>query len=189
MPPIINSLGIKLAHLESGTFTMGSPDDEEGHQTDETLHKVTVARSFYIGVHHITRGQFAVFTREHGYKTEAEAEGWAYAWIGNAWDRRRVSWQWPGFEQNDDHPAVAVSWNDALAFVQWLGRREGKMYRLPTEVEWEYACRATITTAFNTGPTLAADQANFGNRHKTTPVGSFPPNKWGLHDMHGNAWQ
>jgi formylglycine-generating enzyme required for sulfatase activity len=99
------------------------------------------------------------------------------------------------------HPAINVSWDDARAYVRWLGRRTGKTYRLLSEAEWEYTARAGTTTPFHTGPTIGSDQANYdgsytyGNgkkgvyRGKTIQVGSFPANAFGLHDMHGNVWE
>jgi len=115
----------------------------------------------------------------------------------------------PGFEQTDLHPVVNVSWNDAVAFAKWLGRKEGKTYRLPTEAEWEYACRAGTTTRYFCGDDAEA-LAEVGNvadgtaKTKypwwpaivakdgfiyTAPVGQYRPNAWGLHDMHGNVWE
>ena len=122
----------------------------------------------------------------------------------------KYSWRNAGFEQTDEHPVVNVSWNDAVAFCKWLSRKEGKTYRLPTEAEWEYACRAGTTTRYYSGDdpeTLAkvgnvADataKAKFANWKYTikasdgyvftAPVGQFTPNAFGLYDMHGNAWQ
>ena len=116
----------------------------------------------------------------------------------------------PGFEQTDQHPVVNVSWNDAVAFAEWLSRKEGKTYRLPTEAEWEYACRAGTTTRYFCGDD-AEGLAEVGKRRGwdgpgkvsrldvtiaardgfvyTAPVGRYRPNAWGLHDMHGNVWE
>jgi formylglycine-generating enzyme required for sulfatase activity len=125
----------------------------------------------------------------------------------------RYSWRDPGFPQGEDHPVVNVTWNDAVAFCGWLSRKEGKTYRLPTEAEWEYACRAGTTTRYNFGdePEDLAGSANvydatshplynealwgryeLGSRDGfcfTAPVGRFRPNRWGLYDMHGNVWE
>jgi formylglycine-generating enzyme required for sulfatase activity len=90
---------------------------------------------------------------------------------------------------------INVSWNDAKAYVAWLSRKTGKQYRLPTEAEWEYAARGGTTTTFSFGQTITTDQVNYDgspsglNRQKTLPVGSFPANAFGLHDMHGNVWE
>ncbi len=113
-----------------------------------------------------------------------------------------INWRRPGFRQTNEDPVVCVNWNDCVAFARWITKKETKPFRLPTESEWEYACRAGTTTPFLTGETISVDQANYdgsakpyGNgkngvcRSKTTPVGTFPPNAWGLHDMHGNVWE
>ena len=105
----------------------------------------------------------------------------------------------PSRFKGDNLPVERVSWDDAVAFCQKLSEREGKKYRLPTEAEWECACRAGTTTAFHTGPTISTDEANYHGDHayaggrtgvyrkKTMPVGSFKPNAWGVYDMHGNV--
>src|SRR5262249_43417890 len=120
---------------------------------------------------------------------------------------RKRRWQRPGFPQDDTHPVVWVSWDDAKAFCAWLRQTEpGRVYRLPSEAEWEYACRAGAREAypFHVGRpllSLSSTQANFHgkghygrvvaepNLERTTPVGSYPPNGWGLYDMHGNVWE
>ena len=122
-------------------------------------HKVRITKPFYLGTYHVTRGQFRQFVSAAGYKTDVETSGKPMT----GWDREKknlgmrypawesgkpklsdkdYSWRNPGFEQTDEHPVVNVSWNDAVAFCKWLSKKEGKTYRLPTEAEWEYACRA-----------------------------------------------
>ena len=122
----------------------------------------------------------------------------------------KYSWRNTGFEQTDEHPVVNVSWNDAVAFCKWLSKKEGKTYRLPTEAEWEYACRAGTTTRYYSGddPETLAKVGNVADAALkakfpdwkytikasdgyvfTAPVGKFKPNAFGLYDMHGNAWQ
>src|SRR5262249_11255020 len=103
--------------------------------------------------------------------------------------------------KGENRPVDGVSWEDCQEFCMKLSKLEGKVYRLPTEAEWEFACRAGTTTPFATGPTISTDHANFDGtyiyeggkkgvyRKATTPVGSFPPNAWGLCDMHGNVWE
>jgi formylglycine-generating enzyme required for sulfatase activity len=107
----------------------------------------------------------------------------------------------PSRFKGEDHPVEQISWNDVQAFCRALSQRDGVTYRLPTEAEWEYACRAGTTTPFYTGATISTEQTNYdGNytygdrrkgeyRQKTTPVASFPANPWGLYDMHGNVWE
>ena len=172
---ITNSIGMRLAYIPAGEFVMGAPPNE-GHKKYDTEipHRVKLTKPFLMGVTAVTQGQWkAVMGNNPSY-----------------------------FIGDDDLPVEQVSWNDAVAFCGKLSDKDKKTYRLPTEAEWEYACRAGTTTPFNTGETISADQANFNGqeapygkgqkgeyRQKTTRVGSFPPNAWGLYDMHGNVMQ
>ena len=157
-----------------------------------------------MGIHPVTRGQFAKFVEATGYKTEAETGGGGHRWDGKKSEwvlDASTTWRNPGFKQNDDHPVTVVSWNDAQAFAKWLQKLSKRTVRLPTEAEWEYACRAGTTTEYHFGDVINTDQVNYdGNyswngspkgkwREQTTPVGSFPANAWGLFDMHGNVWE
>jgi len=172
-PDFTNSIGMKFVWIPAGSFTMGSSGKEKGRGDDEVQHKVTFSRGFYLGVHTVTQ------------------EEWQ-AVMGNNPSE---------FKGEKNLPVDSISWDDCQSFCKKLGEKEKRRYRLPTEAEWEYACRAGTTTAFHMGETIATDQANFnGNyiygagkkglyREKTLPVGSFPPNAWGLYDMHGNLWQ
>jgi len=178
-----------------------SPDLFKG---EHPQHRVRITKPFYLGTYHVTRGQFQQFVKDSGYKTDAEKGNKPWAW---GWDpekgfdvNEKYSWRNAGFQQTDEHPVVNVSWNDAVAFCKWLSRKEGKTYRLPTEAEWEYACRAGTTTRYYTGddPETLAKAANVADatakakspdRKFTMPVGQFKPNAFGLYDMHGNAWQ
>jgi formylglycine-generating enzyme required for sulfatase activity len=161
----------------------------------------------------VTVGQFRQFTRETGYKTEAEEDGqgsWGITPTGKFERDAKYNWTRPGFEQTDNHPVVDVSWHDAKAFCQWLSEKEKKTYRLPTEAEWEYACRAGTRTAYYFGDDPedllragnVADRAaresfkawSLGIKGKdsyaySAPVGQFRPNRFGLYDMHGNVWE
>jgi len=202
-----NSIGMIFVRIGPGKFMMGTPLDESGRYPNEKLHEVRITRAYLLGAHEVTRGQFRIFVKDTRYKSEAEKAGFALLWLGT-WERRSGgSWRYPGFEQTDDHPVVNVSLNDSLAFAQWLSRKESRHYRLPTEAEWEYACRAGTQTAYPWGNNPddgggfanAADQT-FKRRFPTVttfpwddgfvytaPVGSFKPNSWGLYDMIGNA--
>jgi formylglycine-generating enzyme required for sulfatase activity len=203
-----NSLGMTFAYIPAGTFVMGSPADEAGHGNDETQHKVTLTKSLLMGTTHVTKGQFAAFVRDSGHQTDAEKERWATAFDGKRFSKvNGASWRNPGFDQGDDHPVVCVSWNDATAFCDWLSRKEGKHYRLPTEAEWEHAARAGTQTAYPWGNNPddgngwgnCADQSlrpkfpdwsvfNWDDGYMfTSPVGRFRPNAWGLYEMIGNA--
>jgi formylglycine-generating enzyme required for sulfatase activity len=177
--PITNSLKMKLALIPAGKFTMGSPKSEKGHSPNEEQHEVAIKDPFFLGIHEVRIRDFRAFVEDAGYKTEAEKAGGESTWK-NAIDG-----------QTEDHPVVRVSWNDARAFCAWLSKKEGKQYRLPTEAEWEYACRAGTTTRFHNGDDDDAglrEVANVGNS-ATTPVGRFKPNAFGLFDMHGNVYE
>lgn len=162
-----NTLGMRLVRIEPGEFLMGSA---AGGEFDERpAHRVSIGRPFYMGATEVTNAQFERFDSAHR------------ALRG----RRGLSWR-------DDEPVAYVSWDDAMAFCRWLSRREGRPYRLPTEAEWEYACRAGTVTPYSTGEQLPAD---FGKCQKfdwhPTPVdltvGRTKANAWGLSDMHGNV--
>lgn len=209
-----NSIGVRLVRVPSGKFTMGSPAKEKGRRLDEALRSMSIARDFFIGQFEITRGQFRTFVEATSYKTDAErgirgGDGYDEAAKKLAGPDKKYSWRFTGYPQTENHPVVNVSWNDALAFCRWLSEREQQIYRLPTEAEWEYACRAGTTSAFCNGD-VAETLVEVGNvvdasAHEvfpgrvalkardgfvfTAPVGSFKPNAWGIHDMHGNVWE
>jgi formylglycine-generating enzyme required for sulfatase activity len=230
LPETVDSIGMTFVEIPAGQFSMGGNEPAEavaeafgeygrdaGYFADEyPRHRVQISRPFLLGKHEVTVGQFRAFVEATGYRTEAEQDGtggWGYdPAVGRCIGRdRRFDWAHPGFEQSDRHPVLNVTWNDAQAFCRWLGTRDGRSCRLPTEAEWEYACRAGATTrySFGDGPAalprhgrtldpagkdvrmhvqdlpIAAD----GGLPLTVPVGSFPPNAFGLHDMHGNVWE
>ena len=179
-------------------------------------HHVRITRPFYFGKYEVTVGQFRRFVDDAGYKTEAERDGtggWGYNAATGKCEGRNLKYNWrdPGFKQTDDYPVLNVTWNDAAAFCRWLSQKEGKTYRLPTEAEWEYAARAGTDTRYSNGDDPAA-LAKVGNVNDakgrstfphvqeldipatshprfTVPVGQFPPNRFGLCDMHGNVWE
>jgi formylglycine-generating enzyme required for sulfatase activity len=201
------SASIEMVMIPGGSFEMGSPEGEEGRYPDEgPVHTVKVS-PFWMGEYEVTVGQFRAFVDDTGYKTDAERgtlgiEGAAVIEDGKAVVKADASWRKPYFPQSDNHPVVNVSWNDAQEFIKWLnGKVKGGGFRLPSEAEWEYACRAGTRMPFNTGASISTDEANYdGNytygsgekgvyREKTTPVGTFKPNAWGLYDMHGNVWE
>ena len=218
-PFTIADLGLALVPVKAGKFQMGSPAGEKDRDDDETQHDVTLTRDFWLGQTEVTRGQFAAFVQTTKHQTTAENEGSAFAVDGQGkWgDTKGATWQQPGFSQTDEHPVVCVSWDDAVAFCRWLTERErkagrllgGQVYRLPTEAEWEYACRAGTRTAYawaanpadGKGWANAADQSakrQFPNwtvfpwddgSVYTAPVKQFKANAWGLHDLHGNVWE
>ena len=207
---LTNTLGMRFVEVKPGEFLMGTPAGELWREEDEILHRVKLTKPFMMGVHEVTRGQFAAFVKDTGHQTEAETSGGRYVYDGKEVKHDAAgSWQNPGFAQDDNHPVVGVSWNDAVDFAQWLSRKEGKTYRLPTEAEWEYACRAGTQTAYPWGddPDGGKGWANAadltGKRQfpgwttfnwadgfvYTAPVGQFHPNAYSLHDMTGNVWE
>lgn len=209
---------LKLVQIPAGKFLMGSAETEKERDSGETQHEVTISKPFYIGKTHVTVEQFAVFAEDSGYKTDAEKEGRSYALVINEgkFDVKEIdgcSWRKPSIEQKGDHPVVQVSWNDAQAFCAWLSKRSGKTVGLPTEAQWEYACRTGTQTIYPWGDDPkdgkgwinAVDQSY---RKKlpndpvhqsffdwddgfvfTSPVATFKANAFGLFDMNGNALQ
>jgi formylglycine-generating enzyme required for sulfatase activity len=212
---LTNSIGMTLKQIPAGQFLMGSaPSDKEAFDDEKPWHWIRITQPFYLGIHEVTRGQFRRFVDDAGYRTEAETDGkggWGWNEETKKFEQNpRYAWQNAGFDQTDEHPVVNVSWNDAQAFITWLSRKEGKTYRLPTEAEWEYACRAGSRTRywFGDDPEGLAAVGNVADgtaREKypdwtlaiaardgyiyTAPVGRFRPNAWGLFDMHGNVWE
>ena len=176
----------EMVVVPAGSFMMGSPGSEEGRSDNEgPVHRVEIPHRFAVGKYEVTRGQFAEFAGQTGYKT---AKG-CTIWTGSEWkDSTAHSWRNPGFRQGDDHPVACVSWNDAQEYVRWLSRETGEEYRLLSESEWEYAARAGTTTAYHFGSDISSSQAKYGRKQGgTVPVGGYPPNEFGLHDVHGNV--
>ncbi|HXM94378.1 MAG TPA: formylglycine-generating enzyme family protein [Candidatus Dormibacteraeota bacterium] len=185
--------------IPAGSFTMGSPASEPGRYDEEGPQRRVSIRQFGVGKFDVTRGQWAVFVSA----TKRETRGGCF-WTGRSGSKSDPagSWRDAGFSQDDDHPVVCVTWGDAQAYVRWLNQRTGRRYRLLTEAEWEYAARAGTTTPYPWGPSASHEYANYGaetccsplaSGHdrwvNTSPVGSFPPNAFGLYDMHGNVLQ
>ncbi len=168
-----NDLGMKFVYIKPGSFMMGSPSSELGRYNDETQHRVTLSKGFYMQTTEVTQGQWqAIMGSNPSYFSSC----------------------------GDNCPVEQVSWDDVQEFIRKLNSRTGKNYRLPTEAEWEYACRAGSSTAFANGgireigcehdPNLHAMGWYCGNAdYKPHPVGQKQPNAWGLYDMHGNVWE
>ncbi len=192
--------------IRGALFTMGSPTGEVDRFDNETQHQVKVS-DFYLCRYAVTVVEFRKFVEASGYRTDAEKGDGSYVWDGKEWKKRAgINWRYgvSGSERTqaeENHPVLHVSWNDAVAYCKWKSEKTGKPFRLPTEAEWEYACRAGTTTPFNTGENLTTGQANYdGNypynnnqkgvyRENTVPVESFAPNAWGLYNMHGNVFE
>ena len=159
---VTNSVGIKLAYIPPGKFTMGSPETEPGRVANETQRNVKIEQGFRIGVTEVTQKQWQLIMGTN-----------------------------PAFFQGDDLPIEQVTWHEAVEFCQRLSEKEKKRYRLPTEAEWEYACRAGTATVYYSGKDKDMLDAvgwyveNSGNQ--SHPVGRKQPNAWGLYDMHGNV--
>jgi formylglycine-generating enzyme required for sulfatase activity len=199
--------------IKSGTFLMGSPEGELHAKDDERPQtKVTITRDFRMAATPVTVGQFDGFVRATGYQTVSEREGWSHYYTPDGIEERvGMTWRDPGFAQDKDHPVVNVGWEDVQAYCAFLTETTGKTVRLPTEAEWEYACRAGTTTAYwwgdkgedgagraNFFDITAASVINDGREADfpfedgyvyTSPVATFEPNPWGLYDMHGNVWE
>lgn len=179
-PPFFkNQSGMEFVKISSGTFMMGS---EKGDEDEKPVHSVTIGYDFYIGKYEVTIGEWK---RVMGDLPQA---------MKSNLDKK--------FRDDDRQPVIRVSWNDAKDFIAKLNEaNDGYEYRLPSEAEWEYAARAGTTTEFAFGDNLSSNLANFdgsfpsGNAPKrkslerTTKVGSYEPNAWGIYDMHGNVWE
>ncbi len=231
--------GPRFVAIEPGEFQQGESDMKEinhdhpysvkikGNETwaEKPKHWVKLTQGFEIGVTEVTLGEFRTFVKATGYVTDAEKNG-----NGTGFDAaggtapkwmvidERFDWQNPGFEQEENHPVVCVSWNDAQAYCKWRSEKESRTYRLPTEAEWEYAARAGTQTWYSWGdrpddayqfanvadsslerafPETTYYQRSYGLDSDgcsdgfvfTAPVGSLKPNPWELHDMHGNVWE
>ncbi len=178
--------GMTLVSIPGGTFMMGSQD---GPDNEKPAHRVTV-KAFEMSATEITVGQFRQFILATSYRTDAERAGIGF--VGTEMVATPgANWRNPHFEQNDQHPVVLVSWNDAMAFCGWLSAQTATRYDLPTEAEWEYACRAGTATEFFSGDSASSLSSvgwigeNSGGA--THPVGQKEANAFGLYDMHGNA--
>lgn len=177
-----NSIGMEFIEIPSGTFMMGAADnDRESYNSEKPQHEVTISKAFFIGKYEVTQAEWEEVMGFNPYDL----------------DRSNPYYNLPGMAERitkADHPAT-VSWNDARDFITRLNAKEGhNRYRLPTEAEWEYACRAGTTTRYSFGDdirnlnTYAWYNEDFATG-STHPVGQKRPNPWGLYDVHGNVWE
>lgn len=237
--PITNSLGMEFRLIPAGSFMMGSSQADHKrmmadfkratgrdylkkwhtHIRDETpCHKVVISRSFYLQTHEVTNEQFAAFVKATGHRTTAEIMGGGWVFTNGKWRRLPgADWRHPlgpgsSIQGKGLHPVVQVSWNDAEAFCRWLSKKESKNYALPTEAQWEYACRGGREgQLYSWGSDMPPDKlvANmpdtayareYGDKvhhilgyddghSQTSPVGTYQANGFGLRDMIGNVWE
>jgi len=177
---LTNSLNMTFVRIPPGSFTMGSPADEKGRGKNEVQHEVTLTRPFYMQTTEVTVAQWR-------------------AVMGKGFFFRKKG--------SDDMPVVKVSWEDCMEFVEKLNRLNEGVYRLPTEAEWEYACRGGVGSVYGCGGTIDCSKAMYANNtlktpdcvkaaeskglpaDKPAPVKSYGPNAWGLYDMSGNVWE
>ncbi len=208
-----NSLGADMVRIAPGEFLMGSPREEadrqaalmkekkitswypESPKSEAPPRRTKITKAFHLGAHETTLGEFRKFAAETGYRTDAEKDGkGADGKVAGKWTTKpEFNWKDMGYDRTDDYPVVNVTWNDAVAVCEWLSKKEGRKYRLPTEAEWEYACRAGTST-----PSFWGDEDEKRNDHAWTgansgggphPVGKLKPNAWGLYDMLGNVYE
>jgi len=187
---------LPMLHIPPGRFLMGSPADEPGRYDDEGPHHEVQLQEFFLSQTPITQAQWRAVAQWQRQEHE-DGDLWPEALdpdpVSNLDDAERFA--------GEQRPVVNVSWHDAMAFCQRLRLRTGKNYTLPSEAQWEYACRAGTITPFHFGDTISTKLANYNGsevygdgekgdyRQQTTDVLSFPANAWGLHDMHGNVWE
>ena len=184
--------------VPAGTFLMGSPDSENGRLPVEGPQRlVSFERPFAVGKFTVTVAQFTAFITESGYRLSATCQ----QWNGTAWQEVARANGDVGFSRGGDHPAVCVNWYDAQAYAAWLSHKTQAQFRLLSEAEWEYAARANTATPYWWGTSINreanynivrandCEHADNQGRLRTMPVGSFRPNPWGLHQMHGNVWE
>jgi formylglycine-generating enzyme required for sulfatase activity/tRNA A-37 threonylcarbamoyl transferase component Bud32 len=196
LPRLTNSIGMKLAPIPPGKFVMGSRKDEIGREADDREwppHEVEITRPFFLGAYPVTLGQFKMFVKATGYRTTAEDGAGAHVpKAGGKWGLDlKANWQDPRFAVKDSFPVVCVSWQDARNFCRWLSTKEGKRYTLPTEAQYEYACRAGSRTRYFFGDSenQLDDHAwhTWNSKKHLHAVGLKKPNPWGLYDMIGNV--
>lgn len=190
-PPALREQGIDFVLIKAGTFIQGSPAGEAGRENDEIQRSVTLSQDYYMSAKPVSVGSFDAFVRETHYRTEAERgpSGGFGVENGKLAQRKAFTWRNPGYPQTDEHPVVIVTWNDAQAFCQWLTKKINREVALPSEAQWEYACRAGTTGARYAEP-LDAVAWHRGNSDGIASVlGAKQANAWGLHDCYGPVWQ
>jgi sulfatase modifying factor 1 len=195
---------MEFVTVTGGCFKMGDTFGD-GSANEKPAHEVCLS-DFAIGRYEVRVKEFEQFVNDTNYRTEPERRDGCYSWCEKGWKKDRSKhWRNPGFEQDDDHPVVCVSWNDAVKFAAWLSRKSGRVYRLPTEAEWEYAARSrgkeVMYSWGNDGPSgniadecakrqcpIMAIWPGYDDGYVySAPVGKYKPNDSGLYDMAGNV--
>ena len=191
----VGEIDFEFVRIDPGTFIMGSEHtyvDEYNWTYELPAREVTIHVGYYMGTTEVTLEQFYAFVEDTGYVTDAEKQGWVFTASRerNWYDVICQDWRFPGSVQTDTEPVTHIGWYDAIAFCQWLSEKTGRDVRLPTEAEWEYACRAGTTGDY------AGKLGEMGwcrwtpdTILRTYPVARKKPNLWGLYDMHGNVWE
>lgn len=205
-----NSLGMVFHYIQPGAFLMGGPKGSAEAKKDEVPHRVTLTHPFYMQAKEVTVGQYRRFIVASGYRSQVQGSGGC--WVstdGRRWRKQtQTDWatitsSWPKSDTPSEAlPVSCVTWKDATAFATWLSKTDGRTYRLPSEAQWEYACRAGSTKPYAFGDCLTSQQANFGDvgqMASTCSAGAQPirghlvaaealtENGWGMYNMHGNV--
>lgn len=187
----------EMALVPAGKFRIGDVTGK-GASEEQPAHEVNIGSAFAVGRYEVTVAEFGEFVKATQYKTDAERGNGCFTYRDASKDWsviNNTSWQSPNFKQDPNHPAVCVSWNDAVAYTQWLSQQTGERYRLPTEAEWEYVARAGTDTNYWWGNQSECDNANCCKTgqtwmtKQTRAVGSYAANPFGLYDTAGNVWE
>lgn len=197
--PLVLDLGkgvsVELVRVPKGEFLQGSPESESGREIDEVARKVALSKDFLLGTTPVTVAQFRRFVEESGYKTEAESgpSGGFGVVGGQLLQQPQFNWKNPGYRQSDEHPVTIITLTDATAFLRWLSGKAGRPMILPTEAQWEYACRAgTASRFFNGDDDASLDAIGWSSSNSggsPHPVRQKQANGFGLFDMSGNVYE
>jgi sulfatase modifying factor 1 len=192
-----------MVYIQSGSFIMGSKAGED----DEKVQHEVYLDEYWIGKKEVTKAQFRLFSETKGYITDAERNGGAYYWTGNDWQYKEgLNWKNPEFKQEDNHPVVCISWNDANAYCNWLSNKLNRNFKLPSEAQWEKAAHSIMLLKFPWGNHKPDHKGQGYANYKahdswdkrgedgyrfTAPVGIYSDgaSPYGVLDMAGNAWE